>query len=331
MPELNRRTVLTAAAAGAAAAISPAGSEPAQAAMPLQGKQNPGWYRYKVGDYEVTAVTDGANTIPLPEKFVANASKDQVAAELAKHHLDPAKVTIPFTPIVINTGSKLILIDTGYGEAAGAKPGATSGLAGANMKAAGIDRKDIDVVIISHFHGDHVTGLLDAEKKLAFPNAEVMVPAVEWKFWMDEGEMSRASEGRMQGLFKANRGIFDALNRKVTQYDWNKEVIPGLTAIGTPGHTLGHTSYVLSSGNGKLFIQSDVTNVPFLFVSNPGWHAAFDQVGDMAEATRRKTYDMVIAEKLPVQGFHYPFPGLGHVEKSGDGYRLVPVPWKPVI
>ena len=223
------------------------------------------------------------------------------------------------------------MIDTGYGEAAGAKPGATSGLAGANMKAAGIDRKDIDVVIISHFHDDHVTGLLDAEKKLAFPNAEVMVPAVEWKFWMDEGEMSRASEGRMQGLFKANRGIFDALNRKVTQYDWNKEVIPGLTAIGTPGHTLGHTSYVLSSGNGKLFIQSDVTNVPFLFVSNPGWHAAFDQVGDMAEATRRKTYDMVIAEKLPVQGFHYPFPGLGHVEKSGDGYRLVPVPWKPVI
>jgi glyoxylase-like metal-dependent hydrolase (beta-lactamase superfamily II) len=135
----------------------------------------------------------------------------------------------------------------------------------------------------------------------------------------------------MQGLFKSNRAIFDALNRKVTPYEWNKEVIPGLTAIGTPGHTPGHTSYVLASGNGKVFIQSDVTNVPFLFVSNPGWHAGYDQDGDLAEATRRKTYDMIVAEKLPVQGFHYPFPGLGHLEKAGDGYRLVPMPWNPVI
>lgn len=331
MTELNRRTVLTAAAAGAAAALMPAGTKSVEAAMPLQGKQNPGWYRYKVGDYEVTVVTDGARTFPLPDKFIANASKDQVAGELAKHHLDPTKLTVPFTPIIVNTGSKLVLIDTGYGEAAGAKPGATTGLATTNMRAAGIDPKNIDVVVISHFHGDHVNGLLNADKKLAYPNAEVMVPAVEWKYWTDDGEMSRAPEGRMQGLFKSNRAIFDAINRKVTQYQWNKEVIPGMTAIGTPGHTPGHTSYVLSSGNGKLFIQSDVTNVPFLFVSNPGWHAGYDQDGDMAETTRRKTYDMIVAEKLPVQGFHYPFPGLGHVEKAGDGYRLIPAPWNPVI
>lgn len=331
MIELNRRTVLAAAAAAGAAAISPAGTRSAEAAMPLQGKQNPGWYRYKVGNYEVTVVTDGANTFPLPDKFIVNASKDQVAAALAEHHLDPAKVTVPFTPIVINTGSKLVLIDTGFGEASAAKPGATHGQTIGNMKAAGIDPKNIDLVIISHFHGDHVNGLLNPENKLAFANAEVVVPAVEWKFWMDDGEMSRAPAGRMQGLFKNNRRVFDALGRKVGQYEWNKEVIPGLTAVGTPGHTLGHTSYVLSSGNGKVFIQSDVTNVPFLFVSHPGWHAGYDQVGDMAEATRRKTYDMIVAEKLPVQGFHYPFPGLGHVEKAGDGYRLVPMPWNPVI
>jgi glyoxylase-like metal-dependent hydrolase (beta-lactamase superfamily II) len=331
MTELTRRTVLTAATAGAAAAFVPAGPQSARAAIPLQGKQNPGWYRYKVGDYEVTVVTDGAATFPLPDKFVVNASKDDVAAELARQHLDPTKITVPFTPIVINTGSKLVLIDTGYGEAAGAKPGATTGQVTANLKAAGIDPKDIDIVIISHFHGDHVNGLLNADKKLAFANAEVMVPSVEWKFWMDDGEMSRAPEGRMQELFKSNRVIFDALNRKVTQYEWNKEVIPGLTAVGTPGHTPGHTSYVLSSGNGKIFIQSDVTNVPFLFVSHPGWHAGYDQDGAMAETTRRKTYDMIVAEKLPVQGFHYPFPGLGHLEKAGDGYRLVPAPWNPVI
>ena len=331
MTEFNRRTVLTAAAAGAATALTPAGTKSVEAAIPLQGKQNPGWYRYKVGDYEVTVVTDGAATFPLPDKFVANASKDQVAGELAKHHLDPAKLTVPFTPIIVNTGSKLVLIDTGYGPEAAAKPNATTGQVTANMKAAGIEPKDIDIVLISHFHGDHVNGLLNADKKLAYPNAEVMVPAVEWKYWMDDGEMSRAPEGRMQGLFKSNRAVFDAINRKVTQYEWNKEVIPSMTAIGTPGHTPGHTSYVLSSGNSKLFIQSDVTNVPFLFVSNPGWHAGYDQDGGMAETTRRKTYDMIVAEKLPVQGFHYPFPGLGHVEKSGDGYRLVPAPWNPVI
>ncbi len=331
MTGINRRTLLASAAAGTAAAMLPAAKESAHAAMPLQGKQNPGWYRYKVGDYEVTVVTDGAGTFPLPDKFVANASKDQVAAELAKHHLDPTKLTVPFTPIVINTGSKLVLIDTGYGEDAAKKPNATTGQVGANLKAAGIDPASIDTVIISHFHGDHVNGLLNSEKKLAYPNAEVMVPAVEWKFWTDDGEMSRAPEGRMQGLFKSNRAIFDAINRKVTPYEWNKEVIPGLTAVGTPGHTPGHTSYVLASGNGKLFIQSDVTNVPFLFVSNPGWHAGYDQDGNLAETTRRKTYDMIVAEKLPVQGFHYPFPGLGHLEKAGDGYRLVPMPWNPVI
>jgi glyoxylase-like metal-dependent hydrolase (beta-lactamase superfamily II) len=331
MTELNRRIVLTAAAAGAAAALSPAGMQPARAAMPLQGKQNPGWYRYKVGDYEVTVVTDGAATFPLPDKFVVNASKDDVSAQLEKQHLDPAKLTVPFTPIVINTGSKLVLLDTGYGEAAATKPGATTGQVTANMKASGIDPKDIDIVLISHFHGDHVNGLLNADNKLAYTNAEVMVPSVEWKYWMDDGEMSRAPEGRMQGLFKSNRAIFDAIGRKVTQYDWNKDVLPGMTAIGTPGHTPGHTSYVLSSGNSKLFIQSDVTNVPALFVSNPGWHAGYDQDGAMAEATRRKTYDMIVAEKLPVQGFHYPFPGIGHLEKSGDGYRLVPAPWSPVI
>lgn len=331
MTDLTRRSVLAGATIGAAAAITSLRANPAAAAMPLQGKQAPGWYRYKVGNYEVTAVTDGANTFPLPDHFVVNATKEQVSAELAKHHMDPTKVTVPFTPIIVNTGAKLILIDTGYGEAAGAKPGATTGMVLANMRAAGIDPKAIDVVLISHFHADHVNGLLNTDNKLAFPNAEVMVPSVEWKYWMDDGEMSRAPAGRMQGLFKNNRRVFDALGRKVTQYDWDKEILPGITSVKSIGHTLGHTSYVLASGNSRIFIQSDVTNIPVLFANRPGWHAGFDQVGDLAEQTRRRIYDMVIAEKLTVQGFHYPFPGIGHLEKSSEGYRVVPAQWNPVI
>src|ERR1700716_4232412 len=163
-------------------------------------------------------------------------------------------------------------------------------------------------------------------------NAEVLVPATEWKFWMDDGEMSRASAGRMQGLFKNNRNIFEAgLKKKVTPYEWGKEVAPGMLAVETAGHTPGHTSYVLSSASGKVFIQSDVTNNPTPFAGNPGWHAFFDQDGDMAEKTRRRVYDMVAAEKLQLQGFHYPFPGLANVEKDGNGYRVIPAPWNPTI
>ena len=111
-------------------------------------------------------------------------------------------------------------------------------------------------------------------------------------------------------MFKNARRVLEAgLKKKATPYEWGKEVVPGLLAVETPGHTPGHTSYVLSSGSDKVFIQSDVTNHPALFVANPGWRAFFDQDADMAENTRRKTYDMLVAEKMQVQGFHYPFPG----------------------
>jgi glyoxylase-like metal-dependent hydrolase (beta-lactamase superfamily II) len=126
--------------------------------------------------------------------------------------------------------------------------------------------------------------------------------------------------------------VFEAgLKNRVTPYDWNKELISGITAVATVGHTPGHTSYVLASGSDKVYLQSDVTNHPDLFARNPGWHAFFDQDPKQAETTRRAVYDMVVAEKLLVQGFHYPFPGLGHVEKDGTGYRVIPVQWNPNI
>ena len=120
------------------------------------------------------------------------------------------------------------------------------------MAAAGFDAKAVDTVVISHFHTDHVNGLLTADGTPAFPNAEILVPATEWKFWMDDGEMSRAPAGRMQSLFKNNRNIFEAgLKKKVTPYEWGKEVVPGMLAVESVGHTPGHTSYVLSSGVGQ--------------------------------------------------------------------------------
>jgi glyoxylase-like metal-dependent hydrolase (beta-lactamase superfamily II) len=328
--ELTRRHALAGAAAIAATPLLPTHS--AHAATPVADKQAPSFYRYKVGDIQVTVVSDGRNTFPLEDSFIVNAKKDEVNAALEKAFLPRDVFTIYFAPLVINTGGKVVVVDTGNGALANVSSKGANGQFAANMAAAGFDAKAVDTVVISHFHTDHVNGLLTADGKPAFPNAEILVPATEWKFWMDDGEMSRAPAGRMQSLFKNNRNIFEAgLKKKVTPYEWGKEVVPGMLAIESVGHTPGHTSYVLSSGSGKVFIQSDVTNNPNPFATNPGWHAFFDQDADVAEKTRRRVYDMVVAEKLQVQGFHYPFPGLGHVEKDGNGYRVVPAPWNPTI
>lgn len=328
--ELTRRHVLVGAAGIATASLLPAIS--AQAAAPMADKQAPSFYRYKVGDAQVTVVSDGVNTFPLGANFIPNAKVEEVAAALEKAYMPKDKVSIQFGPLVINSGGKLIVLDTGNGAGALAGSKGAVGQFSANMAAAGFDPKAVDLVVISHFHGDHINGLLNADGTPAFVNAEVLVPSVEWKFFMDDGEMSRATGERMPGVFKNARRVLETgLKKKVTPYEWGKEVAPGLLAVETPGHTPGHTSYVLSSGSGKVFIQSDVTNIPYLFAANPGWHAFFDQDADMAEKSRLKTYDMLVADKLQVQGFHYPFPGLGNVEKDGNGYRVIPAPWNPVI
>ena len=134
------------------------------------------------------------------------------------------------------------------------------------------------MVVISHFHGDHINGLLTADNVLAFPNAEVLVPAAEWKYFMDDGEMAKQTTDRMKGVFANARRVFDAgLKKKVTPYEAGKDVAPGLQAVASLGHTPGHSSFILSSGSDKVFIQSDVTNHPAVFVANPGWHLMFDQ------------------------------------------------------
>ncbi len=331
MTELSRRIVL--AGAAAATALSPlAAIRSTRAAAPAAGKQTPGWYRYKVGEHEITVVTDGVNRFPLPDSFVANVKKDEVNAALAAAFMDKDKLAIPYSPIVVNTGAKLVVIDTGTGEANFTQSKGTAGQFHANLAASGIDAKAVDTVIISHYHPDHVNGLVSPNGQPAFTNAEILVPAAEHKFWMDDGEMSRASAGRMETLFKNNRRVFSGeILKRVRTYEPDKEILPGITSVATNGHTPGHNSHIIASGSSKVYVQADVTNVPFLFARNPGWHLVFDQDGKMAEATRRKVYDMLAAERMLVQGFHYPFPALAHIEKIGSGYRETPMPWSPVI
>jgi glyoxylase-like metal-dependent hydrolase (beta-lactamase superfamily II) len=330
MTDLNRRQLLAGAAvAGAAASF---GLPAAKAAAPSAGAQAPGFYRYKVGDYECTSINDGARTFPMPDKFVVNVAKDEALAAADAAYMPKGMVTVPFNPQLINTGKKLILIDTGNGVANLEPSKGAVGRTLQNLAAAGVDPKNIDVVLLSHLHPDHTNGIRAADGSMAFPNAEIMVPDVDWAFWTSDENTAKAQSSEMMKNYFANvKKTFAGIESKVTKYEWGKEVAPGITAISTPGHTPGHTSFAVASGNAKILIQSDVTNIPELFLRNPDWHVAFDVDGDMAQQTRHKFYDMAAAEKMTVVGFHFTFPSVGHVEKDGTKYRLIPSAWNPTI
>ena len=330
MIELNRRELLAGAAAvGAAAALTSLGAPAAQAAVAPAGAQAPGFYRYKVGDYECTSINDGAFVRPV-DNFVSNLSKDQAQAASDAAYMPQGKVIVPFNPQLINTGNKLILIDSGNGIANFGPSKGAVGRTLQNLAAAGVDPKSIDIVLMSHLHPDHTNGIRAADGSMAFPNAEIMVPAKDWEFWMSDENAAKAQSNEMMKNYFANvKKVYAGIESKVTKYDWGKEVAPGITSIATPGHTPGHTSFAVASGNSKVLIQSDVTNIPEFFLRNPDWHVAYDVDGDLAQATRHKFYDMAAAEKATVVGFHFTFPSIGHVEKDGNGYRLIPVAWNP--
>jgi glyoxylase-like metal-dependent hydrolase (beta-lactamase superfamily II) len=333
MTDLNRRQLLAGAAlAGAATALTPLGALPARAALPAADAQAPGFYRYKVGAYECTSINDGARSFPMPDTFVTNVPKAQALAAADAAYMPKGMVTVPFNPQLINTGSKLILIDTGNGIA---NFGPTKGAVGRtlqNLAAAGVDPKSIDVVLLSHLHPDHTNGIRALDGSIAFPNAEIMVPAKDWEFWTSDENAAKAQSNEMMKNYFANvKKTFAGIESKVTKYDWGKEVAPGITSIATPGHTPGHTSFAIASGNSTILVQSDVTNIPEFFLRNPDWHVVYDTEPEVAQATRHKFYDMASAEKATVVGFHFTFPSIGHVEKDGTKYRLVPIAWNPVI
>lgn len=278
---------------------------------------------FRVGELEVVTLADGRRTFPLTDDFILNAGRAEINEALADAGMPPDQMTIHFNPVLIRTGSQNILLDTGNGSAAAASGSpAGRGLLTASLAEAGLSPDEIGLVIISHFHADHINGLLTADENPAFPNAEVTVPEREWVFWMNDAERSRVPAGRMQELFENAHRVFAPIGDRTRQHAWGEEVVSGVLAIGTPGHSIGHTSYMVTSANERLFIQSDVTNHPALFATHPGWHARFDQDPIAAEATRRKAYEMLVAEAIPVQGFHFPFPGRGRVEKTGTGYRI---------
>lgn len=315
--QFTRRTALAGTAAAAAATAF--GPLPAAAQAPA-GTIN-GVFRHSLGDAEVIQVLDGIRAIKFPDGFITNLSRDQTVAAFEAAYMPGGIFRNPYCPSVVKSGGKTIVIDTGNGIGAVAATKGEVGHHRANLQAAGIDAKAVDIVLISHIHGDHINGLKNPDGSPAYPNAEIKIGAVEWAYWTDEGNKAKTPKSN-QGNFANVKKVFAGL--KPTPFEAGKEVAPGITAIATPGHTPGHTSFVVASGSKKVLIQGDLALAPGVFVKHPDYQILFDVQGDLAVQTRKKFYDMATAEKMPVIGYHFPFGTVSYVEKSGDGYNLVP-------
>jgi glyoxylase-like metal-dependent hydrolase (beta-lactamase superfamily II) len=280
-----------------------------------------GFKRMKLGAMEVIALNDGALRRPLGDEFVTNAPLEQVKALLASQGLPTDYVDIPFTPFVIVAGGRRILMDTGFAD--NGPPSA--GKLVANMAAAGLKPDDIDTIILSHYHGDHINGIRNKAGQLVFPKAKIMVPAPEHAFWMDDARMEAAPPA-MKGAFQNVRRVLGGLPaEQLVRFEPGAEVAPGITSVAAFGHTPGHTLFTVKSEGQSFAYVADLTNVPSLFARSPDWSVTFDMDKEMARATRRKIFDMIVKDKMMAGGFHFPFPAFGSIEQAGNGYAFKPL------
>jgi glyoxylase-like metal-dependent hydrolase (beta-lactamase superfamily II) len=320
MRPVSRRSFLTSSAFAAAAFAMPA-----EAKAPFAGTQGPGVYRLKLGDFQLTALFDGVWYLPIDDKFVRNAGAAEVNQALAAAFLPPNVLPISFTALLVNTGSKLVLIDTGTaGQVAD-----TAGSMLENLRTAGIDPRAVDTILISHFHPDHIDGIKTKDGAKVLPNAEILVPEPEWDFWMNDANMAPA-EGAVKRYFLNAHRIFRDIASEVRRFQPGAEVAPGIVSIPAFGHTPGHTAFAIHSGNQSMLSMSDTVRNPYLFARHPDWQPTFDMDGPQAVATRRQMLDRVVADRMLVQAYHFPFPACGHMAKTATGYDLVPVEWQPL-
>ena len=322
MTMLSRRGLLE-----GAAAVTAVGSinAPARAAAPMAGKQGPSFYRYKVGDFEVTALSEGSVRNTALQNMALNKTVPDIQKALGDAFLPTDHVTNYFNVLVVNTGKNLVLIDSGFGDNGAPTVGNLIG----NMQAAGLDPKNVDTILVSHFHGDHISGIRAKAGAANFPNAEVMVPAAEWKYWTDAGEETKAPQV-WKSTFPNVKRVFEPLGKDLKQYEYGKELVPGITSLDARGHSPGHGAFIVASGNGKLLVTCDTANHQIL-VRNPDWNLWADMDAAMAVAARKRLLDMAAADKMQIAAYHLPFPSTGYISKRGDGYEFHPAYWQPAL
>jgi glyoxylase-like metal-dependent hydrolase (beta-lactamase superfamily II) len=320
MFNMTRRMVLGSAAAAAAFGI--AGKLEFAPAAHAETPVEPlvGFYKYKVGSLEVTAVYDGIWRKPHDPAFIKDVSVDDTKAALAKAGLTTDFMPIPLTVVVLQMNGRTIMMDAGSGVG---QWQANATHLPANMKAAGIDYKAIDTVMISHFHPDHVWGLMEKGTNApVFPNAELIVNATEYNWWTDPSRLAKLPEGRKPAGKRIAENFPKWKNWKLV--DDGTEVVPGIRIMAAPGHTPGHSVYHVDAGSEQFLVSADTMYVPALLAPHPEWQGAYDQDGPMAITTRHKLIDQVIADNVRICGSHFPFPGTGSFVKDGNAYAFTP-------
>lgn len=291
-----------------------------------QTTQVPGYYRLAVGGFEVTALYDGP--IDLDQKLLKNARPEDVQALLARQFLKGPKVQTAVNAYLINTGGKLILVDAGAAKLFGPALGNIVD----NLKAAGYRPEQVDTVLLTHLHGDHVNGLVTPDGQRVFANAEVWAAKADADFWLSEAIAAKAPKD-FQPFFKMSR---DAAAPYVAAGKWHtyegeQELLPGVRSVDTHGHTPGHASYLFASGGQKLLVLGDLVHSHAVQFARPEVAIEYDNDPKQAVLTRKKVFKQVAQDKLLVAGMHLPFPGVGHVRKEGKGYAWVPVEFAPFM
>jgi glyoxylase-like metal-dependent hydrolase (beta-lactamase superfamily II) len=308
-------------ALGSAAGGMLAPAAPAIAKAPFSGVQAAGVYRLKVGGFEVTVLSDG--WLPVETKLFSG-SPDTAGKFLEASFLPKDNIPTAVNEWLVNTGDKLILVDTGTSNVFAP----TLGRMAKNLAAAGVDPAAVDMVILTHLHPDHAAGLLTLDKKIAFPNATVHVAEAEYAFWTSEENYGKAPDGFKLFFDIARNSIKPYVDAgKVERFKDHAEFAPGITATAAPGHTMGHTMVRLSSGRSELLLWGDIVHNAALQFADPERAISFDTDQALAIASRKRVLDMTATDRLLIAGSHLPFPGVGHVAKAATGYAYVPVEW----
>jgi glyoxylase-like metal-dependent hydrolase (beta-lactamase superfamily II) len=310
------RSVSLAIALAFGAALVP--SSVAFAEAPIAKKQAPGWHRAFVGDIEVTALLDATAKLPMVG-FLKGAPKEQLSATMAKHFLDDNPET-SITAFLVNTGGKLVLIDTGLGTGMGSTPMLLE-----NLRAAGYRPEQVDEIYITHMHGDHIGGLTVGDARV-FPNAVLRIDKADTDYWLSEGELKRAKQDEREGFLTAVQMVRPyAAAGRLKPFDGVTQLVPGVTAVPTHGHTPGHAIYRIESKGQTLVLWGDLMHVGAVQFEKPDIAIAFDTDNARAIEQRKKAFAEAAAKRWMVGAAHLAFPGLGHIRAEGDGYVFEPL------
>ena len=314
----TRRDMLKLAGSAASlAALGGLGAGPARAAAPMLGVSRPSIYRFKLGNFEVTNMLDGYVQGNGPHPTYGNNQTAEVVQAYAKSQgLPPTRMENPYVNTLVNTGKELVLFDAG--NAKGRLP--TAGKLAELIVTAGYKPEQVDIVVITHGHPDHIGGLVDGGK-LVYPNARYVISEAEFDYWKKGENIAEARKANREQFMQ----VVVPLGEKATFLKGEGEVVAGIRAVPVFGHSPGMMAFHIESEGQRLLNWSDVANHYVMAIQQPDWHVAFDHDKEAGAATRKRVFDMVSADRTAVVGYHMPFPSVGFVEKAGTSYRWVPV------